>query len=297
MMKSYEKNPTKVVNRFNSYGLNQKLGLPFQGEGQPHIPQPSDKLWSGISLPWMGFGYGVSLTPLQTLTFYNAIANNGKMVKPQFVTEVKAWNKTIKKYNTQIINPKICSQETIDKLHAILENVVKRGTGSSLYSKDFSMAGKTGTAQVNYGHKGGSEKYYSSSFAGYFPADNPKYSCIVIVHEPNIEKGYYGGDVAGPVFKRIAQKIFTDSPSLNEIENLNKKNIRQENNYNKYYAATHKKMVTMPNLHGMNGMDAVALLENQGIRVKAIGSGKVQKQSIKVGESLQNFKTITIELS
>ncbi len=297
MMKSYENNPKKVVDRFNSYGLNRKLGLPFQGEGNPHIPQLSDKLWSKITLPWMGFGYGVSLTPLQTLTFYNAIANNGRMVKPQFITEVKAWNKTIKKYETEVINPQICSQETIDKVQAILENVVKRGTASRLYSKDFSMAGKTGTAQVNYGHSGGSEKYYSSSFAGYFPAVNPKYSCIVIVHEPNVAKGYYGGDVSGPVFKRIAQKIFTDSPSLNEIDNLNKKNLQQENSYKNYFAAANTKMLTMPNLHGMNGMDAVALLENQGFKVKAIGTGRVKSQSIKEGEVLEKLKTITIELS
>ena len=297
MMKSYENNPKKVVDRFNSYGLNRKLGLPFQGEGNPHIPQLSDKLWSKITLPWMGFGYGVSLTPLQTLTFYNAIANNGRMVKPQFITEVKAWNKTIKKYETEVINPQICSQETIDKVQAILENVVKRGTASRLYSKDFSMAGKTGTAQVNYGHSGGSEKYYSSSFAGYFPAVNPKYSCIVIVHEPNVAKGYYGGDVSGPVFKRIAQKIFTDSPSLNEIDNLNKKNLQQENSYKNYFAAANTKMLTMPNLHGMNGMDAVALLENQGFKVKAIGTGRVKSQSVKEGEVLEKLKIITIELS
>ena len=296
MMKSYESDPKKVVNRFNSYGLNQKLGLPFQGEGHPHIPQPNEKLWSKITLPWMGFGYGVSLTPLQTLTFYNAIANNGRMVKPQFITEVKAWNRTIKKYETEVINPQICSQETIDKVQAVLANVIKRGTGSKLYSKDFSMAGKTGTAQVNYGHSGGSEKYYSSSFAGYFPAENPKYSCIVIVHEPNVAKGYYGGDVSGPVFKRIAQKIFTDSPSLNEIENLNKKNKQQEASYSSYFAAANKKMLLMPNLHGMNGMDAVALLENQGFKVKAIGNGKVKTQSIKVGASVENIKIITIEL-
>ena len=297
MMKSYENNPKKVVDRFNSYGLNRKLGLPFQGEGNPHIPQLSDKLWSKITLPWMGFGYGVSLTPLQTLTFYNAIANNGRMVKPQFITEVKAWNKTIKKYETEVINPQICSQETIDKVQAILENVVKRGTASRLYSKDFSMAGKTGTAQVNYGHSGGSEKYYSSSFAGYFPAVNPKYSCIVIVHEPNVAKGYYGGDVSGPVFKRIAQKIFTDSPSLNEIDNLNKKNLQQETSYKNYFAAANTKMLTMPNLHGMNGMDAVALLENQGFKVKAIGTGRVKSQSVKEGEVLEKLKIITIELS
>ena len=229
---NYKNNPSEFVNHLNKYGLNKPLGLSIKGEGKPFVPQPSDKNWSNLSLPWMAFGYGVSITPLQTLTFYNAVANNGVMVKPQFVSEIKEWNKTIKKYNTEVMNQKICSQETISKLHAVLENVVKKGTGSKLYSKDFSMAGKTGTAQVNY-HKAGKEGlYYASSFVGYFPADKPKYSCIVVVHKPNTaNNNYYGADVAGPVFKRIAQKIFTDAPSTNEIKNIDRKILKQENSY------------------------------------------------------------------
>jgi len=134
---NYKSNPQEFVDRIDRMGLNKPLGLPFQGEGKPKIPHPSDKSWSAISLPWMAFGYGVAVTPLQTLTLYNAIANNGEMVKPQFVSEIKEWNKTIKKYDKQVINPKICSDETIKKLKAIMQNVVKRGTGSKLYSKDF----------------------------------------------------------------------------------------------------------------------------------------------------------------
>jgi len=122
---------------------------------------------------------------LQTLTLYNAIANNGEMVKPQFVSEIKEWNKVIKKYDKQVINPKICSDETIKKLKAVMQNVVKIGTGSKLYSKNFAMAGKTGTAQANYAKNGGSDKYYISSFVGFFPVENPKYSCIVVVHKPS----------------------------------------------------------------------------------------------------------------
>ncbi len=128
--------------------------MDFEGEGRPFVPQPTDKNWSNISLPWMAFGYGVSVTPMQTLAFYNAVANNGVMVKPQFVSEIKEWNKTIIKIEKEVINPKICSQETIKKLKAVLANVVKKGTGSKLYSKDFSMAGKTGTAAVNYAKDG-----------------------------------------------------------------------------------------------------------------------------------------------
>lgn len=295
---NYKNNPTRFVNHIKSFGLNKKLGLAFRGEGRPFIPQPSDKNWSNISLPWMAFGYGVSVTPLQTLTFYNAVANNGVMVKPMLVTEIKAWDKTIKKYNTEVMNPKICSDETLNKVRAVLANVVKKGTGSKLYSKDFSMAGKTGTAAVNYAKNGGLDKYYASSFVGYFPADNPKYSCIVVVHQPNtVNNNYYGADVAGPVFKRIAQKIFTDTPSTNVIKKLDRPNPKQDTNYDSYYAKAQKKQNVIPNVRGMAGMDAVALLGNLGLKVKVVGVGKVKKQSLQAGQNIVKNSSILLELS
>ncbi|MES2240488.1 MAG: penicillin-binding protein [Bacteroidota bacterium] len=294
---NYKSNPSKFVNHINGYGLNKRLGLPFEGEGRPYIPQPGDKHWSGVSLPWMAFGYGVSVTPLQTLTYYNSVANNGVMVKPQFVSEIKEWNRTIKKFDVEVLNPKVCSQETIKKLKAVLANVVKKGTGSKLYSKDFSMAGKTGTVKVNYG-KGGKENfYYASSFVGYFPADHPKYSCIVVVHKPNTSKNnYYGADVAGPVFKRIAQKIFTDAPSANTIKKIDGKISKQENNYNAYYTQIQKKQ-SIPNVKGMAGMDAIALLENLGLKVKVNGIGKVKNQSLQAGQNIAKNTIIVLELS
>ena len=296
---NYKNNPSQFVNHIDAIGLNKKLGLEFKGEGIPFIPQPKDKNWSNLSLPWMAFGYGVSVTPLQTLTFYNAVANNGEMVKPQIVSEIKQWDKTIKKYDKVVINPKVCSQETILKLKAVLSNVVKRGTAAKLYSKDFSMAGKTGTAAANYRTNGGADKYYISSFVGYFPAENPKYSCIVVVHKPNTSKNnYYGADVAGPVFKRIAQKIFTDAPSTNEIKNINKNIPKQESDYDSYFAKSQKQQSSIvPNVKGMSGMDAVALFGNLGMKVKIIGIGKVKKQSIQAGENLDKNSTITLELS
>ncbi|WP_284651504.1 penicillin-binding protein [Flavobacterium terrisoli] len=295
---NYKNNPKEFVDRIDRMGLNKPLGLPFQGEGKPYIPQPDDKYWSAISLPWMAFGYGVSVTPLQTLTLYNAVANNGEMVKPQFVSEIKEWNKVIKKYDKEVINPKICSDETIKELKAVLQNVVKRGTGSKLYSKDFSMAGKTGTAQANYGKNGGNDKHYISSFVGFFPAENPKYSCIVVVHKPNTSgNNYYGADVAGPVFKRVAQKIFTDAPSTNEIKNLNRKIGKQEKAYNEYAVKSNSAGKTIPNVKGMSGMDAVALLENMKVKVKVIGFGKVKRQSIQPGSALSKNQIIILELS
>lgn len=293
---NYKNDPKQFVNRINAMGLNKPLGLPFEGEGVPFIPQPGTKRWNGTSLPWMAFGYGVSMTPLQSLTIYNAIANDGEMVKPIFVKEIKEWNKTIKKFDKEVINPKICSEETIKKVRKVLENTVKKGTGSKLYSKDFSMAGKTGTAQVDYAKgKHTDAMYYASSFAGYFPADSPKYSCIVIIHKPSKSKGFYGGDVSGPVFKRIAQKIFTDVPSTNEIKNLNKRSINQDKNYGKYSDLVSKE--TVPNVQGMAGMDAVALFENLKMKVKVVGIGKVKKQSIQPGEAIVKNKTIILELS
>ncbi|WP_163408613.1 penicillin-binding protein [Flavobacterium ajazii] len=296
---NYKSNPSKFVDHIRNFGLDKPLGLHFKGEGRPIIPHPGDKSWSGISLPWMAFGYSVSVTPMQTLAFYNSVANNGVMVRPQFVSEIKEWNKTIKKFDTEVINPKVCSPETIKKLKAVLLNVVKKGTASKLYSKDFSMAGKTGTAQMNYGGKDGkSALYYASSFVGYFPADHPKYSCIVVVHKPNTSKNnYYGADVAGPVFKRIAQKIFTDAPSTNKIKRLDSTIPKQEYSYNKFNTESNKKPKLIPNLKGMPGMDAVALLENLGLKVRVNGVGKVKNQSIQAGQNINKNTTIVLELS
>jgi len=291
---AYKNNPWQFINRINSYGLNKKQGLQIKGEGQPVIPQPGAKNWYGTTLPWMAFGYGVSMTPLQTLSLYNAVANDGKMVKPIFVSEIKEWNKTIKKYDPEVINPKICSDETLLKVRKVLENVVKNGTGKSLYSADFSMAGKTGTAQVNYSK---AEMSYASSFVGYFPADQPKYSCIVVVHNPDKSKGYYGADVAGPVFKRIAQKIFTDVPNTNKFTNIKLKSKKQEALYSEFEKKSQGNTNKVPNVKGMAGMDAVSLLENLGFKVKFIGVGKVIKQSINPGETFKKNQIITIELS
>ena len=295
---NYKNNPQEFIDRIIKMGLDKPLGLPFQGEGKPIVHKPGDKSWNANTLPWMAYGYSVAMTPLQTLTLYNAVANNGEMVKPQFVSEIKEWNKTIKKYEKQVINPKICSDETIKKLKSLLQNVVKRGTGAKLYSKDFSMAGKTGTAQANYAANGGNDIHYVSSFVGFFPAENPKYSCIVVVHEPNTSlNNYYGADVAGPVFKRIAQKIFTDAPSTNEIKNLDKKIAKQENKYQEYYTKAQNVKSKIPNLKGMSGMDAVALLGNLGIKVTVKGVGKVKKQSIQAGQPIIKNSTIILELS
>jgi cell division protein FtsI (penicillin-binding protein 3) len=297
VMQNYKENPKQFTDRLSRYGLNKKIGIQLLGEGTSYIPQPNSNNWNALSLPWMAYGYGVSMTPLQTLSIYNGIANNGKMIKPIFVKEIKEWNKSIKKYEAEVINEKMCSDEALAKVKAVLANVVKKGTGSKLYSKDFSMSGKTGTAQVNYS-KGKENMYYASSFVGYFPADQPKYSCIVVVHKPNTStNSYYGADVAGPVFKRIAQKIFTDAPSTNKFKNINTKSNVLNSKFEVYNSKLQGNTNKIPDVKGLPAMDAIALLENLGLKVKFSGTGKVKKQSINAGTSFKKNQTITIELS
>jgi cell division protein FtsI (penicillin-binding protein 3) len=295
---NYKNNPSKFIKHIEDWGLDKKIGLELKGEATPKIPKPGEVGWSALSLPWMAFGYGINVTPMQTLTYYNSVANNGVMVKPQLVSEIKKWNSTIKKIEPQVINPKVCSPETLKKIRVVLENVVRRGTAKSLYTKEFPMAGKTGTAQMNYGNKSGSGMYYASSFVGYFPANKPQYTCIVVVHKPNTaHNNYYGADVAGPVFKRIAQKIFTDAPSTNEIRKIDRKIPKQELDYAAYYTQSQNKQNVIPDVKGMSGMDAIALLENLGIRVKIKGFGKVKKQSLQAGQNIAKNTTIVLELS
>lgn len=291
---NYSNDPEKYVDRLYSMNLDDKLSLPIIGEGAPLIPHPDDKNWSGLSLPWMGFGYGVRLTPLQTLTFYNAVANNGVMVKPRLIKEVRSKNQLVEKYEREIINPSICSQETIDKVKVMMENVVKRGTADNLYSKRFSMAGKTGTCQTEY-WKG--TRNYIASFAGYFPADKPKYSCIVVIHKPNVSKGYYGNIVAGPVFKKIAQKIYASNPQADEIENIDTAPARMQKSLDTYYVKAQKETKNLPDLRGMDVMDAIAIVENMGATVKIVGAGKVRSQSIKPGTKISPSHQVILKLS
>lgn len=296
---NYKNNPQKFIDGLNRMGLNKNLGLSIKGEGTPYIPSPGDKKWSGLSLPWMAYGYGsLQITPLQTLAFYNAIANDGVLVKPRFIKEIREWDKTVEKNELKILNPAICSKETIDKVKEMMKNVVVRGTAQSLYSPNFSMAGKTGTAQTEYWKEGwAANKQYISSFVGYFPADNPKYTSIVVIHKPNNKIGIYGADVSGPVFKRIAQKIYTDTPLEDEIESLEINNPGIVRDYERYYTTSQKYKSSMPDVTGMPVMDAVSILENLGLKVQVQGSGKVRNQSIAPGEKVKSNQQVALSLS
>ena len=291
---NYGDNPQKFIDGLTRMSIGNKIGLPIKGEGSPIIPDPKNKkTWNGLSLPWMAYGYGVSLTPLQTLTFYNAIANNGIMVKPRFVKEIRTQSNVVTKFENEIINPKVCSQQTVDYVKEMMSNVVKRGTAENIYDENFSMAGKTGTCQTDY-WKG--ETQYISSFAGYFPADDPKYSCIVVIHKPNKEIGYYGNIVAAPVFKKIAHKIYSDTPVQDEVK-LQSQIALVDTKYDNYYKKANAVYKTVPDVKNMPGMDAVSLLENMGFVVSFKGFGKVESQSIKPGNELKRGEKITLDLS
>ena len=296
---NYSKNPNKFINRLKQWKLHENLNLPIIGEGEPVIPKPGDAIWSKNALPSMAYGYNLQLTPLQTLTFYNAVANNGEMLKPRFLREVKELDREIESFEKEVRVKKIASDETIKKAQKLLENVVIRGTGDGMYSKYFSMAGKTGTARTDYRdfEKWKKNKKYISSFAGYFPVENPKYSCIVVIHKPSIKVGFYGADVTGPVFKRIAQKIFTDTPIIDEIESLEVENALVDKEFQNFYDTANTYLTIMPSVIGLPIMDAVALCENLGLKVKINGDGVVKTQSIPKGQKVKKNKTIILELS
>ncbi len=302
----YDDKPEKFLDHLKDYGLTNKIGLPIKGEGKPIVYYPGKPGWNKISLEWMSWGYSIAVTPLQTLMLYNAVANNGEMVKPRFIKELRKENRIKKSFQKEIINPQIATPETIKKLKKVLENVVEKGTANNIYSPNFSMAGKTGTAKKYVGRHvnkkgdtiagGYSNKRYVASFAGFFPADLPKYSCIVVIHDPLKKKGYYGATVAAPVFKEIAQKIYTTTSVDDDLVKEKFSSQKIGDQYSSFYNKI-KNTETIPNVIGMPAMDAVSLLENVGLNVKIKGIGKVKKQSIKKGTLIKKGATIILNLS
>ncbi len=288
---SYKDNPSKFVNRLYNMGVNKPLGLSIKGEPIPKIPYPTDKEWDGLDLPWMAYGYGVAMTPLQILSFYNAIANNGEMLKPKFIEKIgKAGEKPQKTFKKEILNPSICSDETLTQIKRMLFNVVDKKWGTAYQIKDslFNVAGKTGTCQLDYTKD---EVQYISSFVGYFPAEKPMYSCIVVIHRPDKSLGYYGSTVAAPVFKKIAKKIYISTPKKIKIKpseirlTLNKARLIK------------KSKNEIPDLTGKSDVDAISIIENLGLNFKTIGKGKVIRQSLKPGTRTKKGQLIVLELS
>ncbi len=331
----YHGKEKEFINRLYSMNLNRKLGLELTGEGSPEIKYPGDPLWSGISLPMMSHGYEVRMTPLQILTFYNAVANDGKMVKPKFVREIRYNGKLLKRFPVVVINPSIASSSTIKDAKKMLEGVVENGTAKNLQNDLYKIAGKTGTAQIaqsNKGYGGYGRVQYQASFVGYFPADQPKYSCIVVVNAPS-NSVYYGNLVAGPVFKEISDKVYATTLEIQNTK-VYAENIKHPAPYTKngekkdlefllkdlnidlvetegvtkwVRTTSHDSIVKIdkltikqqlvPNVVHMGLKDAVYLLENAGLKVTVRGYGSIKSQSIPPGSRIKRGDRIVLQMS
>lgn len=328
----YGKQPKVFVDGLKKLGLGSSIGLEITGEGKPLIKDPQGKGWSGVTLPWMSVGYETRFTPLQLLMFYNAVANNGVMMKPYLVSEIRNFGKVEQKFTPMVVKDQIASKTTIAAARTMLEAVVENGTGKNLKSDQYTAAGKTGTAQVandRFGYK--ESMRYRASFAGYFPADNPKYSCIVVIVNP--KKGlYYGSYVAGPVFKEIADKVYASiiNPALEEekkesaprylvlkngaheptlevlkLLDADYRELDQDAEWVSAEADSTRVTISaltvnrqkVPKVTGMGLQDAMYLLENAGLRVVPVGKGKVKRQSIPAGSTAHKNQQIVIELS
>lgn len=333
MNRSYKDDPDVFIDRLEQFGLTEKLGIDLEGEPRPKVTRPGDSNWSALSLPWQSVGYEVMQTPLQTLAFYNAVANQGKLVRPLFVEKIKRHGQVIKNFEPVVLNPEICSSHTLKILQNCLEGVMIRGTGKQLKSSLFTIAGKTGTAQLRgeTGYRNEKVRAYQASFVGYFPAKKPIYSCIVVISRPVV--AYYGAAVSGTVFAEIANKIYASSlqyhRAINDPRNpmasdvptvksgqrkeltslLKQLDIRyQLNSSNEWVQADTAKQrlqiqqksileKKVPNVTGMTAKDAVYLLESQGLIVRMSGKGKVSTQSIKPGAEIVKGQLIRIKLN
>ena len=327
----FKNNQAKFIEHIYKTKINEPLNLDIKGEGKPYIKNPSDKTWSKLSMPWMSFGYESTLAPIHILTFYNAIANDGVMVKPQFVKEIRHGNEVKQVFDTIVINESIASLRTIETLQELLRGVVVNGTAKNLSKLPFSVAGKTGTARISQGASGYNRKNYTASFVGYFPAEEPKYSCIVIISNPRGGK-YYGSSVSGPVFKEVAEKVYATSLGVKDeegmydtdcqsfaipsmvyfndfldycnIENISFVDNVENDKWVKVDVGEEEISVNpivmdencVPELKGMNATDAIYLLESMGWKVTFTGYGKVKSQSVKAGTELEKGRIINLEL-
>lgn len=333
MVKVYGAHPDQFINGLYRLGINKKLGIELKGEGQPYIKNTSDRYWSSVSLPWMSIGYELRMTPMQILAIYNAVANDGALMKPMFVKEIQYAGHTLRTFDPVVLNKAVASKKTIEQVQSLLEGVVLRGTASNLKNAVFPIAGKTATAQIarGGGYKSGAGPEYYASFVGYFPADEPRYSCIVMVNRPR--KGqYYGGSVAAPVFLEIAEKIYATRPDMRKQDTTSPviyqpgKIFTTYNKANEIYAllgmslsnrvqaqfddlvyvnpaSDSLKYKVVPqnsnrliNLKGMTAPDAVAWLESRGVVVSISGKGWVKTMSPAAGTPIKQGMKVKLTL-
>lgn len=334
----YNKTPEareQWVRRIQEMYLNKPSGIDLGGEPNPLIHTPGDGVWSGTTPPYMSIGYELLMTPMQLLTFYNAIANGGKMMRPYLVSEIRAYGHTEKKILPEVMNRRIASEESIAQAHQLLKSVVhgSNGTARTIRTMQYNIAGKTGTAITNYKDFAQREvpKKYRASFVGFFPAEKPVYTCIVVITHP--KSGFYGGTVAAPVFRKIADYCYMHTVQVHEALNNQPKQLKtailpdlqigfaadmkavvEELRFPYAVKAPNEWVVSraandslfllprdvqeniVPNVVGMGLRDALFLLENRRLKVHVIGVGKVKSQSVRPGVNARTVKNITIVL-
>jgi cell division protein FtsI (penicillin-binding protein 3) len=329
---AYHKNPQRFVDRIRGMGLDKPLGLEITGEGVPLFKDAGSPGWSGTSLPWMSIGYELTMTPLQTLSLYNAVANGGRMMRPMMVEEIRQTGKVVKHFQPETIHRSVASQRTLETVREMLVEVVTSGTAKNIHTPAYQIAGKTGTAQVasDGTYRGQDGVTYQASFAGYFPAEDPRYSGIVVIYNP---RGwiYTGSQVAAPVFREIADKIVAtevirpgqqdDTPLLAHLPSFRNGHLedirhiyeafdcRLNDQAQTAWGSTQVRSDTVslqdktmmenlvPDVTGMGLRDALYLLENAGMRVRFSGRGTVRRQSIQPGLRISPGSVITLELN
>ena len=315
----------EYVNKLYKMGVSKDLRLEIPGYEVPNVRHPKDphSHWYGTTLPWMSIGYELQLSPINVLTFYNAIANNGILLRPFFVKAVTKNSEVVQSYSTEVLNDKFCSSSVLGDVREALEAVVEYGTGKAAKSNYVSIAGKTGTAQVGYGS--GLPITHQVSFCGYFPAEKPLYSCIVVIYDP--QKGYAsGGAMSGVVFKNIAEQVYARKVQLDpneaDIESkypevkMGSKHATEllfeelsETEKTKFWArnicdgldksdfsSPSNIGSLVPDVVGMGAKDAVFLIEKCGVRACISGTGKVVSQSIAAGTKPQKGDIVYLNL-
>lgn len=333
----YYKNPEKFIKHIKSFHLNAKTGIDLFGEQKANVIEPHEKnLWNATTLPWLATGYGVLITPLHTCMMYNAVANGGKMMKPYLVSSVREYGKEVVKFEPTVLEEQVANKEVIAQLRKCTEEVVLTGTGRHIQSPNYTIAGKTGTAQVWDKGIPYSAKVYQGSFVGYFPADNPKYTMVVVVRTKPHSNSYYGGTIAAPVFRMVADKIFANGqgtwkggavdsfsrggkanfvakgstvfnqqtllnamkkPLSAKVNTASIAQIKTDSNNNILTVQKNIAQNVVPDVTGMSLKDAVYVLEKQGLHVRISGSGVIQSQSIAPGTFAKKGQVIIIQLS
>ena len=332
---NYGNNPNQFFRHLKKMRMDTLTGIDLTGERNPVIIKPGNKLWGPTTLPWMAFGYNLAVTPLQTVTLYNAVANNGKMMRPYLVSAVKEEGVLLRNFQPKTVDEKICSDQTLQQLRECLEGVCTQGTAIKLFKNTpYRVAGKTGTALVANGKQGYADKIYQSSFVGFFPAENPQYTCIVVIRNKPHALIHFGADVAGPVFREVADRLYstyirqsntvsiqqkkTDSSSFSyagskqDVAYINAKlklkyadSSGRADEWINMYGKDATVVInrrpfdrnTMPELKGMGLKDVVYLCENIGLKVNIKGKGKVAVQSIMPGQAIAKGQLISIELN